>query len=48
MTVDGVSGSRRRWMRERNAGPSNVNSAPRRAWACAGSGMADSWARVKW
>ena len=27
---------------------SKVKAAPRRAWAVAGSGMAESWARVRW
>lgn len=41
-----VRGSVRRLTSCRKASPSKVNSAPRRAWAFAGSGMASSWARV--
>ncbi len=36
------------WTSWAKAAPSKVNSAPRRACAVAGSGMADSWARVRW
>lgn len=46
--VEGVIGSRIFWISERNDEPSNVKAAPRRAWAWAGSGMADNWARVRW
>lgn len=46
--VEEVSGSRMDWIRERKEEPSNVNSAPRRACAWTGSGMAESWARVRW
>ena len=48
MGVDGVRGHRIWRTRERKDEPSKVNSAPRRAWAWAGSGMAESWARERW
>lgn len=34
--------------RARKERPSNVNSAPRRAWASMGLGRAESWARERW
>ena len=42
------SGARSSFTRARNAEASNVNGAPRRAWASTGSGKAESWARVRW
>lgn len=42
------SGLRRACTRARKEAPSKVNSAPRRACAVLGSGMAESWARVRW
>lgn len=39
MGVDGVRGERMERTRERKAGASKVNAAPRRAWAFEGSGM---------
>ena len=44
----GERGKRIERMRDRKESPSKVNWAPRRAWACAGSGMAESWARDRW
>jgi len=46
--VVGLRGARRRVTRESSETGSNVKAAPRRACAVSGSGIAESWARVRW